>query len=192
VAHLAGWQGWVLFCFSIFWLAACKIFSRIPIDIMAGELQLFADGPRYRPFLDFAMARDDWQSCATQGSTKAVAAPSRYKNATVEPQMAFPIREFHASAIRKPRARRAGKELFSASSRWHCTASLSGVRKICFGLFDGFALRNRGRNLLNEAGIAPLFGGFKNGCQFHSCRLSHPSMTGRFAEWTTGSSSSLF
>ncbi len=50
------------------------------------------------------------------------------------------------------------------------------VRKIRFGLFDGFALRNRGRNLLHKAGIATLFGGFKNGCQFHASRLSHPPM----------------
>src|SRR5260370_13036009 len=47
------------------------------------------------------------------------------------------------------------------------------VGKIRFGLFDGFALRNRGRNLLDEAGIAALFGGFKNGCQFHASILSH-------------------
>ncbi len=32
------------------------------------------------------------------------------------------------------------------------------VRKIRFGLFDGFALRNRGRNLFHKAGIATLFG----------------------------------
>ena len=50
------------------------------------------------------------------------------------------------------------------------------VRKIRFGLFDGFALRNRGRNLLHKARIAPLFGGFINGCQFHASRLSHLHM----------------
>src|SRR5260370_26389627 len=49
-------------------------------------------------------------------------------------------------------------------------------RKIRFGLFDGFALRNRGRNLFPKAGIATLFGGFKNGCQFHASRLSHPAI----------------
>src|SRR3989454_12312445 len=50
------------------------------------------------------------------------------------------------------------------------------VRKIRFGLFDGFALRNRGRNLFHKAGIATLFGGVKNGCQFHASRLSHPAI----------------
>jgi hypothetical protein len=34
-------------------------------------------------------------------------------------------------------------------------------------------LRNRGRKLFHKAGIATLFGGFKNGCQFHAFRLSH-------------------
>jgi len=49
---------------------------------------------------------------------------------------------------------------------------LERVRKIRFGLFDGFALRNRGGKLFHKTSIATLFGGFKNGCQFHARRLS--------------------
>jgi len=45
-------------------------------------------------------------------------------------------------------------------------SQFEGVRKIRFGLLDGFALRNRGRKFLNEARIAALFRGFINGCQF--------------------------
>jgi len=50
---------------------------------------------------------------------------------------------------------------------------LEGVRKIQFGLFDGFALRNRGGKLFHKTSVATLFGGFKNGGQFHARRLSH-------------------
>ena len=53
---------------------------------------------------------------------------------------------------------------------------LERVRKIRFGLFDGFTLRNRGGKLFHKTSIATLFGGFKNGCQFHARRLSHLRM----------------
>jgi hypothetical protein len=50
---------------------------------------------------------------------------------------------------------------------------LERVRKIRFGLYDGFALGNRGGKLFHKTSIATFFGGFKNGCQFHARRLSH-------------------
>jgi hypothetical protein len=41
-------------------------------------------------------------------------------------------------------------------------------------------LRNRGGKLFHKTGIATLFGGFKNSCQFHTRRLSHlPTVCGR-------------
>jgi len=49
---------------------------------------------------------------------------------------------------------------------------LERVRKIRLSLFDGFALRNRRGKLFHKTSIATLFGGFKNGCQFHARRLS--------------------
>src|SRR6202022_311958 len=86
------------------------------------NFQLLADGP-HRPFLDFAMARDAgdlmqrWVEPNTMGGTLAV------QNATMEPQMAFQFREFHASAISKTSRTACGERPFSASSRWHCSAS---------------------------------------------------------------------
>src|SRR5271163_3954798 len=50
---------------------------------------------------------------------------------------------------------------------------LERVCKIRFGLFDGFALRNRGGKLFHKTSVATLFCGLKNGCQFHARRLSH-------------------
>src|SRR5260370_35620714 len=92
--------------------------------LWAGNFQLFADGP-HRSLFDFTMARDAGDLVQgrvepnTMGSTLAI------QNATMEPQMAFQFREFHASDISKTSRTACGERPFSASSRWHCSASLS-------------------------------------------------------------------
>src|SRR5437667_1669509 len=55
----------------------------------------------------------------TMGSALAI------QNATMVAQMAFQLREFHASAISKTSRTACGERPFSASSRWHCSASFS-------------------------------------------------------------------
>src|SRR5260370_39559449 len=92
--------------------------------LWAGNFYLLADGP-HAPFLDCAMARDAGDLVQrrvepnTMGSTLAI------QNATMEPQMAFQFREFHASAISITSRTACGERPFSASSRWHSRASLS-------------------------------------------------------------------
>src|SRR6266849_5342978 len=103
--------------------------QKIEASLGPRNFQLFADGP-HRPLFDFAMARDagDLVQCRVEpnamGSTLAI------QNATMEPQMAFQFREFHASAISKTSRTACGDRPFSASSRWHCSASLSASARL--------------------------------------------------------------
>jgi hypothetical protein len=69
------------------------------------------------------------------------------QNATVVAQMAFQIRESPASAISKTSLTACGERPFSASWALALQRQPQHIRKIRFGLFDGFTLRNRGGKL---------------------------------------------
>ena len=77
------------------------------------------------PFLDFAMAWDAGDLVQRGVEPNAMGSTLAIQNATMEPQMAFQFREFHASAISKTSRTACGERPFSASSRWHCSASFS-------------------------------------------------------------------
>src|SRR5713101_5386994 len=60
-----------------------------------------------------------------EGLNQILWAAPAIQNATVLAQMAFQFREFHASAISITSRTACGERPFSASSRWHCSASFS-------------------------------------------------------------------
>src|SRR3989454_2309134 len=101
-----------------------NLHSRILPALWAGNFQLLADGP-HRPFLDFAMARDAGDLVQRRVEPNAMGSALAIQNATMVAQMAFQLREFHASAISKTSRTACGERPFSASSRWHCSASFS-------------------------------------------------------------------
>src|SRR5437879_9476554 len=84
--------------------AGCRLVRRVESCIagswrlMAADFQLFADGP-HRPFLDFTMARDAGDLVQRRVEPNAMGSTLAIQNATMEPQMAFQFREFHASAV---------------------------------------------------------------------------------------------
>src|SRR6266436_4928471 len=101
-----------------------NLHSRILSALRPGNFQLFADGP-HSSFLDFTMARDAGYLVQRRVEPNTVGSTLAIQNATVLAQMAFQFREFHASAISITSRTACGERPFSASSRWHCSASLS-------------------------------------------------------------------
>src|SRR5882762_3363191 len=58
---------------------------------------------------------------------------------------------------------------------------LERIEQVRLCLFQGFALRDGSRNLLNEASVPTLLGRLKNRCQFHPQRISRRALFGKLS-----------
>lgn len=84
---------------------------------------------------------------------------------------------FMLQRFREPHARRMGKGLFPQARAGTAPPVLARPQDSLWPLRWSRPAKSR-QETLPQSKYSPLFGGLKNGCQFHASRLSHPAMDG--------------
>jgi hypothetical protein len=145
------------------------------VPLLGGRnLKWLADGP-HRSLFDFAMTKEGWQSCFSEGSANGVGAALAVKNATVLPEVPFEVGELHRLGNVEDFANSLCRKVFFGELPLRIQHELQRIAKICFGFFQRFSLGDRGGNLLNECSEATFFSGFEYSSQFHRLRVSQAS-----------------
>ena len=131
-------------------------------------------------FLDFAMGRDAGDLVQRRIDPNTMGSSLAIPSATMLAPRAFQLREFHASAISKPRARRGGKGLFPQARSGTAAPILARPQDSLWPL-RWLRLAKSRQESPPQSRYNPLFGGFINGCQFHAFRLSQPPVSVHFS-----------
>ena len=95
------------------------------------DFELLADAA-CGSFFDFPMPRHAGNLAIAGVQPDGVSTPFAVKNAAVTPQMPLQPGQLHASANSIGSRRALGERSFSASSRWHCSTSLSASNRLAF------------------------------------------------------------